>query len=167
MVPAPGRMRPMAGIKGSLILDDSYNAAPASVMAALDVLHLFLTDRPNSRRVAALGKMAELGQYSEAEHAAVGRRVAEVADVFVAVGPEMQGAADEALRAGMKPESIIRVTDPVQAGRWLDENIREGDIVLIKGSQSARIEKAAKDVIAEPLRAAELLCRQEEYWMKN
>lgn len=163
-VPAPGRMRPLAGIKKTLILDDTYNAAPASVMAALEVLKLFTVSRPNVRRIAVLGKMAELGQYSESEHAAIGRRVVEVADVFVATGAEMIDAADEAERAGMKKESVIRVADAVAAGRWLDANIHEGDIVLIKGSQSARMEKAAKDVMAEPLRAEELLTRQEPYW---
>lgn len=165
--PAPGRLRPLAGIKGSLILDDTYNAAPASTIAALDALALFTADRPGSRRIAALGKMAELGQYSEAEHAAVGRRVSEVADIFVATGSEMQGAADEAERMGMKPSAVIRVHDAVEAGRWLDANIKEGDIVLVKGSQSARMEKAVKDIIAEPLRASELLVRQEKYWLKS
>lgn len=165
--PAPGRLRPLAGIKGSLLLDDTYNAAPASTIAALDALALFATDRPNGRRIAALGKMAELGQYSESEHAAVGRRVSEVADIFVASGSEMQGAADEAERMGMKPSAVIRVHDAVEAGRWLDANIKEGDIVLVKGSQSARMEKATKDILAEPLRAKELLVRQEAYWLSQ
>ncbi len=165
--PAPGRLRPLAGIKGSLILDDTYNAAPASTIAALDALALFTADRQGSRRIAALGKMAELGQYSEAEHAAVGRRVSEVADIFVAAGSEMQGAADEAERMGMKSSSVIRVHDAVEAGRWLDAHVKEGDIVLVKGSQSARMEKATKDILAEPLRAKELLVRQEEYWLSR
>lgn len=163
----PGRMCPLAGIKGSLILDDSYNAAPASVHAALDVLASFKTLRGSARRIAVLGTMAELGTYGDEEHVGVGRRVAEVADVFVGAGPMMAKAADAALRAGMKSENIIRCEDSVHAGRWLDANVRDGDAVLVKGSQSARMEKAVKDILAEPLRAGELLCRQEEYWMKN
>lgn len=167
MVAAPGRMKPLMGIKGALILDDSYNAAPASMMAALEVLQRFHVDQPASRRMAVLGKMAELGQYSISEHSALGQRVAEVADIFVAVGEEMHDAADAAVRAGMKSEAIFRFTDAVQAGRWLDKNIRAGDIVLVKGSQSARMEKAVKDVVADPLRASEFLCRQEEYWLTH
>lgn len=163
-VPAPGRMRPLAGIKKTLILDDTYNAAPASMMAGLDVLKLFTVGRPNMRRIAVLGKMAELGQYSESEHAIIGRRVAEVADIFVAAGLEMAGAADEAERAGMKKENVIRVNDAVEAGRWLDAHLHDGDIVFVKGSQSARMEKAVKDIIADPLNAKELLVRQEAYW---
>ena len=163
----PGRMKPIAGVKGSLILDDSYNAAPASMNAALNVLGSFKTLRPDARRIAVLGTMAELGQYAEEEHNTIGRRVATIADVFVAIGPKMAMAADEAIRAGMKTDCVIRVEDSVAAGRWLDANVRGGDIVLVKGSQSARTEKAVKDIMAEPLRAAELLCRQEEYWIKK
>ncbi len=163
---APGRLRPLAGIKGTLILDDTYNAAPASVIAALDALTVFTVNRSGDRRIVALGAMAELGQYSEAEHAAVGRRVAEVVDVFVAVGSDMHGAAEEALRMGMKPTAIVRVSTAEEAGRWLDANIHHGDIILVKGSQSTRMEKAVKDIMAEPLRAEELLVRQEAYWLK-
>lgn len=161
---APGRMNPLSGIKGTVILDDSYNAAPASVHAALNVLSLFKTLSGNARRMAVLGTMAELGQYADQEHADVGRHVAEVADVFIAVGPLMAKAADVALQHGMNTRSVIRCADAVEAGRWLDTNIHGGDIILVKGSQSARMEKAVKDIIADPLRAEELLCRQEEYW---
>ncbi|MFA6018042.1 MAG: Mur ligase family protein [Patescibacteria group bacterium] len=164
---APGRMRPLAGIKGCLILDDSYNAAPASVNAALDVLASFKTLRSSARRIAVLGAMAELGQYSEEEHSTVARKVVSVADIFIATGPLMGVAADEAIRAGMKNDSVIRCADSVEAGRWLDANVHIGDIVLVKGSQSARMEKAVKDIVAEPLRASELLCRQEESWQNR
>lgn len=163
---APGRLCPIAGIKGAIILDDTYNAAPASTLAALDAVMIFATKRPDMRRVVALGKMAELGQYSEAEHIAVGRRVAEVADIFVAVGAEMHEAAAEAMRMGMKFTAVVCVQNAEEAGRWLDANIHPGDIVLVKGSQSARMEKAVKDIMAEPLRAEELLVRQEAAWLK-
>ena len=163
----PGRMKPLAGIKGSLILDDSYNAAPASIGAGLDVLDQFKVLRSTARRIAALGTMAELGAYSDEEHSAIGRRVSAVADMFVAVGPKMAVAADVAIREGMKSERVIRCADSIEAGRWLDANVHAGDIVLIKGSQSARMEKAVKDIMVEPARASELLCRQEEYWMND
>jgi Alr-MurF fusion protein len=163
----PGRMRPLAGVKGCLILDDSYNAAPASTAAGLDVLDGFKVLRSSARRIAVLGTMAELGAYAEEEHSGVGRKVSAVADVFVAVGPMMSAAADVAIREGMKHENVVRCADSVAAGRWLDENVRAGDVVLIKGSQSARMEKAVKDILAEPMRASELLCRQEDAWLKS
>lgn len=162
--PAPGRFRPLAGIKGSLILDDTYNAAPASVLTALETLTLFAPGQEIHRRVVALGKMAELGQYSEAEHRNVGKKVAEVADLFVAVGEEMKAAADEAKKTGMSPDRVVLVRDASEAGRYLDKVIQRGDVVLLKGSQSARMERAVKDIMAEPLRAAELIARQEPEW---
>lgn len=163
--PAPGRMRPVPGIKGSLILDDTYNAAPASVMAALDTLAAFETVE-HKRKIVVLGTMAELGQYSEAEHRNIGRKVAEVADMFIAVGPDMKFAADEAERAGLDADAIEWLTDSVEAGRYLDCVIKKGDIVLIKGSQSARMERAVKDIMADPLRAKDFLCRQDGNWLE-
>lgn len=164
-VPSPGRLRPLPGVKGSLILDDTYNAAPASVIAALDTLKYFETV-DNRRKIVVLGSMAELGQYSEAEHRHIGRKVAEVADRFIAVGPDMRYAAEEAERAGMNSEAIEWMTDSYEAGRYLDRTIKKGDIVLVKGSQSARMERAVKDIMAEPQRAKEFLTRQDEAWLK-
>ena len=162
--PASGRLRPIPGIKGSLILDDSYNAAPASVMAALETLAAFETVE-HKRKIVVLGTMAELGQYSEAEHRNIGKKVASVADLFIAVGPDMKFAADEAGRAGMDADAIEWLTDSVEAGRYLDRTIKKGDIVLVKGSQSARMERAVKDIMADPLRAKDFLCRQDEKWL--
>ena len=82
----PGRMNPIPGIKGSLILDSSYNAAPASMQTALEVLGEFRLSE-GARRIAVLGSMAELGRYSEEEHRLIGLKAAEVGtDVLVTVG---------------------------------------------------------------------------------
>lgn len=165
--PVPGRLQPLAGIRGSLVLDDTYNAAPASVRAGLAAFALFRPGERRDRRIVVLGKMAELGQYSHEEHAAIGREVAEVADMFVAVGEEMRDAVDAARAAGMRQEAVRWLESPVQAGRMLDAEVRAGDIVFVKGSQSARMEKVVKDIMAEPMRAAELLVRQEPYWLRR
>lgn len=160
--PAPGRLRPLLGIKKTLVLDDTYNAAPASVIAALSTLKLF---DAAGRKIVVLGTMAELGAYSEAEHRNVGKKVAEVADVFLAVGPEMKYAADEAKRAGMDPDAIEWIPNAVEAGRYLDRFVKKGDVILVKGSQSSRMERAVIDILAEPDRAEELLCRQDAKWL--
>lgn len=162
--PQAGRMRPLPGIKGSLLLDDSYNAAPASMAAALETLRLF-SPAEGARRVAALGSMAELGSYSENEHRLLGIRAAEVADALVCVGEHARDIRRGALEAGMDASQIEWFADSAEAGRWLDFNVRRGDIVLIKGSQSARMERVTKDLMAEPLRASELLVRQDAAWM--
>lgn len=164
--PVSGRLNPIPGIRGSLILDDSYNAAPASVMAALDVLPAFTPGETRDRYIAVLGDMAELGTHSEEEHRKVGRRVAEVANLFLAVGPNMRIAADEAIAAGMNRDAVEWFKDSTEAGRYLDHHVQGGDIVLIKGSQSMRMERAVKDIMAEPLKAEELLVRQESKWTK-
>lgn len=163
----PGRMNPIPGIKGSLILDGSYNAAPASMMSALEVLAEFHPVEP-ARRIAVLGHMAELGQYSEQEHRLIGLKVAEIgADFLITVGEMARGIADSAVEAGLPEAQTHHATNSVEAGRWLDTNIKKGDIALVKGSQSARMEKVVKDIMAEPARAGEVLVRQEIFWLNS
>lgn len=166
VLPQPGRLFPLPGIKGSLILDDSYNAAPASMVAALDTLAAF-TPVESARRIAVLGAMAELGKYSEAEHRMIGLRAASMVDVLVAVGEPARDIVRGAKEAGMDEAQIVELADSVAAGRWLDAQVKKGDIVLVKGSQSARMEKTVKDVMAEPMRAGELLCRQYGKWLET
>ncbi len=156
----PGRMNPIAGIKGSLIIDASYNAAPASMVAALEVLKEFHVVE-GARRIAVLGTMAELGRYSDDAHREIGMRVAEVADLFIAVGEPMGEARRAAIEAGMNEDHTEHFGDAVEAGRWLDQHVKKGDVVLIKGSQSMRMERAVKDIMAEPLHANTLLCRMD------
>ncbi|MEK7619858.1 MAG: UDP-N-acetylmuramoyl-tripeptide--D-alanyl-D-alanine ligase [Patescibacteria group bacterium] len=163
----PGRMNPIPGIKGSLIIDSSYNAAPASMEAALEVLRGF-SPVESARRIAVLGHMAELGQYSEQEHRMIGLKVGEIGvDFLLTVGERARDIRRGAIEAGIPEDHTQHFDTPASAGRWLDGEIHKGDIVLVKGSQSARTEKVVKDVMAEPLRAPELLVRQTDYWQSH
>lgn len=163
----PGRMSLIPGIKGSLIIDSSYNAAPASMVAALEVLGEFHPVE-EARRIAVLGHMAELGQYTEEEHRMIGLKSAEVGvHVLLTIGEPSLDIRRGAIEAGIPEASTQHFDTPEDAGRWLDREIQKGDIVLVKGSQSARTEKIVKDVMAEPLRAKELLVRQSSYWTQN
>lgn len=164
--PQAGRMRPIPGIKGTLLLDDTYNAAPASMAAALEVLRYF-TPPEGARRIAVLGKMAELGTYSADEHRLLGLRAAEVADLLVCVGEEARDTRRGAIEAGMDESHVETFANATEAGRWLDFNVKQGDVVLVKGSQSARMEKVTKDLMAEPMRAPELLVRQFGAWLEE
>jgi UDP-N-acetylmuramoyl-tripeptide--D-alanyl-D-alanine ligase len=164
--PTPGRMRPLAGIKGSLIIDDSYNAAPAAVKYGLSVLASIPLARQESRRIAVLGDMAELGQYSEKEHKNIAGIAIESADLIVLVGEKMKMAFEEILYKGFNPDNLKWFKASIEAGRFLDSEIRKGDVVYIKGSQSTRMEKVVKDVMAEPLKSKDLLVRQEDKWLK-
>ncbi len=164
--PEPGRLQPIPGIKGSLILDDSYNAAPAAMHAALDVLDTFpLTD--NGRRIAVLGHMAELGSVSEAEHRSLGEHVARSRIDFLAIATDKaQEIWEGAIAAGFPNEKTARAEHAQEAAHYLDRFVRPGDVILVKGAQSARTEMIVKALMAEPERAPELLCRQYGKWVE-
>ena len=126
------------------VLDDSYNAAPDSMAAALDLL----ASLPG-RHVAVLGEMLELGDASAEAHRTVGTHVAHTADMLVGIGPTATDYADGALAAGM-PAAAIRTVDHRDAAVELLRNeLRPGDVVLLKGSRGA-----ALDLLLAPLQAA-------------
>lgn len=168
-VPPPGRMRLIPGIKHTLALDDTYNASPESVHAALETLAAI----PGGRKIAALGDMREIGIYTEQAHRAVGVRAAGFCDMLLCVGPAARFIAEEARAHGMRKnirhpasDGVFVFDDARAAGRALEPLLREGDIVLVKGSQAMRMERLVEEVMAEPERASELLVRQEEYWTR-
>lgn len=165
----PGRMKLLYGVKRVFILDDTYNASPAATIAALEVLSEF----PAKRKIAVLGDMLELGQYTEAAHRAIGEKVAAVADLFIAVGERMKFALDEAVRGKNEDQKKLSNSHALwfarsdDVGKKLEELLEPGDIVLIKGSQSIRMERIVKEIMAEPLRAEKLLVRQEPEWLSK
>jgi UDP-N-acetylmuramyl pentapeptide synthase len=163
--PLPGRLRPIAGIKGSLILDDTYNAAPAAMQLGLDTLSQFTPVEENDRRIAVLGAMAELGSYTEQEHRLIGLKAAEVADIFIGVGANMHIAVEAAKEAGIDTGSVKWFATSKEAGREMDRIVQEGDIVYVKGSQSTRMEHVVKDIMADPASANTLLVRQDRKWL--
>ncbi|MEK7618820.1 MAG: UDP-N-acetylmuramoyl-tripeptide--D-alanyl-D-alanine ligase [Patescibacteria group bacterium] len=155
------RMRPLPGIKKTLLIDDTYNSSPVAVALALSTLERFEID-PGARRWAVLGDLFEMGSESESAHREMGAAVAASgADFFVAVGPLSRASADA---AGLDEKRIFRFDDPVSAGSALKEKIKKGDIILVKGSQGARMEKCVIALMAEPERAAELVVRQTPEW---
>ena len=168
--PLPGRLRLLKGIKNSFILDDTYNASPEAMRVALDTL----VELPGKRKIAVLGDMLEIGTYTEAAHRSIGDKVAQCADMLVTVGSRAKFIADEAMTRGMEnrarvltPNQVMRFDDPTEAGKALDPLIKEGDLILVKGSQGMRMEKAVYEIMGQPLLADKLLVRQEEYWKKK
>ncbi len=159
--PSKGRMRLIDGIKQSLIIDDSYNSSPVALEEALNTLRLIETD---GRKIAVLGDMLELGIYSTEEHKKAGHLVAHSADVLVTVGIRARTIADGALDAGVDESNIFQYEDSRIAGKDLEIMMREGDVVLMKGSQGIRIEKAVEEVMADPLSKESLLVRQDVEW---
>lgn len=159
-----GRMQLLPGIKHSFLIDDSYNSSPEACLSAIKVLGSIKADEKSSK-YAALGDMLEIGSYSEEGHRSVGRAVfAQGIDYLVTVGERSRDIDRGAQEAGMSSDYIFHFDRPDVAGRFIQERLREGDIILIKGSQGARMEKISKELLAEPERAPELLVRQGEKW---
>lgn len=131
------RLYAVSGPGGSLILDDSYNASPESVIAALNLLE----EMEAKRRVAVLGDMLELGEKEEEGHRLVGRRAADVADHLVTIGRRAEVIADEALASGLPVADIMRLPDRDSATAYLKQNLKEGDVVLVKGSHGMRLDR--------------------------
>ena len=117
------------------ILDDSYNASPDAVIAALALL----SELPG-RHFAVLGEMLELGEATSAEHGRVGRYAAEVADRLVVVGHDAAAIADGAVAAGLDPVRVDVVADRDAAVSLLLTDLRDGDTVLVKASRGAQLD---------------------------
>ncbi len=154
-----GRMNLIDGIKKTLIIDDTYNAGPDSTLAALKVL-----GRIPGRRWAVLGDMLELGEYTEEAHRKVGESMASnKIDFLITVGERARIIASEAEK-GLGEDRVFSFPDAEKAGLFLQDRMESGDIVLVKGSQGMRMEKIVKEVMAEPLKAKDLLVRQDKPW---
>lgn len=165
--PLPGRMRLIPGIKKSLLLDDSYNASPLATHAALDTLKELETNMPEGkagRKIVAFGDMLEIGKFTIVAHKAVGEKVAKIADYFVSVGPRSRFAAEEALAQGMAKKQIASFSEAREAAAHLKEIVQESDLILIKGSQSMRMERITEELMANPEEARSMLARQDEFW---
>lgn len=161
----PGRMRLIEGIKHSWLIDDSYNSSPLAAFSALQDLASFPLAE-GARRIAAMGDMLELGPLAESSHQDVGRLVAEKGiDMLVTCGTLAHIMADAAKAAGMPEERIFTFSESREAGRFIQSRLMPQDVVLIKGSQGARMERIAKELMADPLKAEELLVRHSPDWL--
>jgi UDP-N-acetylmuramoyl-tripeptide--D-alanyl-D-alanine ligase len=122
---------------GVTVINDAYNANPASMAAALQTLRA----SPAARRFAVLGEMRELGGETERAHEELGRTAATAAlDLLVAIGPHAPRVRAGAEAAGMAPERIVVTADHTEAGERMRAVVRAGDLVLLKGSRGATLE---------------------------
>ena len=163
----PGRMKLLNGIKNSLIIDDSYNAAPLSTLAALETLKDFfvqqergLSANRHGRIIAVLGDMLEIGKYTPEAHERIGRKAAEVVDLLFAVGERAKFISKGARERDIANEKIFEFHTSDETKRPLQEIIEQGDIILIKGSRAMKMEKIVKEIMAEPRKAKTLLVQE-------
>jgi UDP-N-acetylmuramoyl-tripeptide--D-alanyl-D-alanine ligase len=122
---------------GVTIVDDSYNAAPGSVAAALDLL----VGLPGRRRGAVLGEMLELGEASEDGHRSVGEAAARTLDWLMVVGREAMPIAEGAVDAGMDPARISTAGDADSVLALLPPRLRAGDLILVKASRGIGLDR--------------------------
>jgi UDP-N-acetylmuramoyl-tripeptide--D-alanyl-D-alanine ligase len=157
VLPTAGRLSPCPGPNGSLVLDDSYNANPASMATSIRTA-IELAQARGARALLVLGDMRELGAQSRSEHEAVGRAAVHPAvSLLLACGPEMTaGAATarEAARDAGLSLSISHLADPAGAAALLAAMLRAGDVVLVKGSRSMAMEQVANALCAGGREAA-------------
>lgn len=162
--PPPSRLNLLAGIKNTFLIDDTYNTSPDSCVAALEVLQ----EIKANRKIAVLGDMLELGAETERSHRQIGRKLFEIkADLVFFFGTRMKFAAEELKKHNFNPENMFYFENHADLGKKLQSEMREGDLVLIKGSQAMRMEKIVEEVMADPLAAGKLLCRQNKEWKEK
>jgi len=160
----PGRMNLLPGIKHSFIIDDTYNSSPEAALAAVKTLAKINIDKEASR-YAVLGDMLEIGAYSEEGHRLVGAQVAKSGIKYlIAVGERARDFIRGAKESEMEDDFIFYFDKPEEAGKFLQNRLQAGDVLLVKGSQGARMEKIVKELMAEPDKASSLLVRQSKEW---
>ncbi len=137
---APGKMRgDRVSHNGVEIINDSYNANPEAMRAMLDVL----AARPESRKIAILGEMKELGQWSADLHREVGAYAAQLGiDMLIGVCGAARFLVEESIHRGMSKNVALFFDSPEQAGDRLKELAQSGDVILFKGSRGTRVELA-------------------------
>ena len=163
-IKSKGRMRLLKGINGSMIIDDTYNASPKATEHGLKTLSEIDC---KGRKIAVLGDMLELGVHTRDEHYKIGMEASKCAHLLFTVGIRARFIAEGALDGKMKDGTIMECDKSIEAGRELVNILKEGDVVYVKGSQSMRMEKAVKMILAEHHDPKSVLVRQEKEWSKR
>lgn len=142
--PALHRLNITPGIKNTYILDDCYNANPASMYAALDTLRAM----PGKRKVAVLGDMLEIGKYAMQAHEKIGSIAAKVVDQLIVVGPRAKFIAQGARAGGMTKRNVQEFDTAEDAETTIQEMLKTSDLVLVKGSHAMQLDKVVEAIKA-------------------
>jgi UDP-N-acetylmuramoyl-tripeptide--D-alanyl-D-alanine ligase len=145
-----GRMTVTHRADGVVVIDDAYNANPESMRAGLKALVTLARSRPEGRSWAVLGQMAELGDTSVEAHDALGRLAVRLrVDRLLAVGPAARMIHAGALHEGSGGQESATVADPDEAIAVLRAQLRPGDVVLVKASNSVGLRRVAHALLEE------------------
>jgi UDP-N-acetylmuramoyl-tripeptide--D-alanyl-D-alanine ligase len=141
---SPMRMETYMTAGGVHVVNDAYNASPASMRAALAALCDMVADE---RRVAILGDMAELGSLTELAHFELGERIADMdLDQLIAIGPRARRIAEGARAAGMERDRALAVETREEGIEIARERIGRGDVVLVKASRVMGLEAVVEAI---------------------
>ncbi len=162
--PPKGRMNIIKGKNNVIIIDDTYNSSPDAVLSSL---HSLQSLECSGAKIAVLGDMMELGKHSSSEHKMIGAQSVKYCNKLFTVGLRSEATANEAINNGMNADLVKRFRDSKELASQIHELVKPGDIVLIKGSQSIRMERVVKALMAEPELAHQLLVRQEKEWLEK
>lgn len=159
-----GRANIIPGLNGSTIIDDTYNSSPDAALAAIEALKNL---QCAGSKIAVLGDMMELGKFAVPEHRRVGKAVATIASELVTVGRRSQFTLDEAVLNGFSKDKSHNFDTALETSDYLSAKVKAGDIILVKGSQSMRMERVVAALMAQPDKAGDLLVRQEREWLEK
>lgn len=158
--PVPGRMNPLPGQKGSLIIDDTFNASPEATMAALDTL----AEMPGARKVAILGDMPDLGDSERQAHQQIGRYAGTRVERLVTKGEAAQDIAVAAREEGLGKHAVTVTFTRDDAAAAVQDILSPDTVVLIKGGAGTRLEGVVQRLLGNPQRDRRKLVRQEAGW---
>ena len=144
--PLPGRLRPLNGRGGCLLVDDTFSASPLSTQAALEWLGSVRGEK--GRLIFVMGDLDHLGNYAQRAHRQLGEQVAGVADRFVTQGNLAAIAGRAALDYGM-PRHQVRLTYSHRDACLVLDDLGPHDVVLVKGSRSARMDEVVRQLLRE------------------
>jgi UDP-N-acetylmuramoyl-tripeptide--D-alanyl-D-alanine ligase len=137
------------GADGLLVINDTYNANPDSMRAAIDTLAEVGRARSGGRTWAVLGDMLELGASSEVEHAALGRHVADRGiSGLITLGEHAVVVAEAAIDAGLDPERVVVSRDKAEAVEQILGDLAPADVVLIKASRGLALDTVAEQILS-------------------
>lgn len=157
----PGRMKLVAGIKASTIIDDTYNASPTAMTEALRALK---ETKTSGKKIAVLGDMLELGKHGIKAHENAGREATLACNILVTVGLRARDIAKGALENNFSEKNIFQFETSAEAAKPIEDMVQKGDLILVKGSQGARMEKIVEEIMAHPEEKEKWLVRQESEW---
>ncbi|GIK42077.1 MAG: alanine racemase [Chloroflexota bacterium] len=155
-----GRLNPLPGKHGALILDDSFNSSPEAVTAALDTL----VELPGAHKVAILGDMPDLGDIESEAHQQIGRYAATRVQRLVTQGDMGQQIAAAALAAGLGKHAVHVTFTSDDAAAAVQDLLSPDTVILVKGGAGVRLERVVQKLLAHPERDRRHLVRQGPGW---